>query len=428
MTFTFGSASAPGKAILFGEHAVVSGATAVATSLSDLRVEAHASPIEGTGIVHIVLEFLEGSEYSSSCKWTIEQFHDALRKGGALSWMPDPLKAEPPPDGLVDALEELCGCKDTPQHRAFVPALFLAAALLPDLSPNPSTLPKVPTGLKLVCPNSNIPVGAGLGSSAAYSVAVAGALVSARLGLQRCVARGQRKASRTTLNPVADVRSAINEWAFQSECIIHGKPSGIDNTVSAFGGTVKYRKLSVGPSIEFFAGHGAPKLSLLIANTNVPRETRALVAKVQASLHSSDPAESRRMRGIFSAVDAVSKNYVRALEDSAWAAQLAGSSEGSPAERLASQMGALMDTNQQLLIKMGVSHPSIERVCKFLSEKGLHSKLTGAGGGGCVIALLPPGSDGSALAQQLESELGCATLRSNLGGSGVYFIAPMTGE
>lgn len=47
--------------------------------------------------------------------------------------------------------------------------------------------------------------------------------------------------------------------------------------------------------------------------------------------------------------------------------------------------------NQQLLNAIGVGHPSLDRVCAMAQQFGLSAKLTGAGGGGCAIALIPPG-------------------------------------
>ena len=63
---------------------------------------------------------------------------------------------------------------------------------------------------------SDIPIGAGLGSSAAFSVASAAALIQLKLGLQR--------------RPKCDLKilqERICQWAFKSEKIIHGNPSGI---------------------------------------------------------------------------------------------------------------------------------------------------------------------------------------------------------
>ena len=49
--------------------------------------------------------------------------------------------------------------------------------------------------------------------------------------------------------------------------------------------------------------------------------------------------------------------------------------------------------NHQLLSCLGVSHPSIEKVVSITREKGLHTKLTGAGGGGVVTSLITPNTD-----------------------------------
>ena len=47
--------------------------------------------------------------------------------------------------------------------------------------------------------------------------------------------------------------------------------------------------------------------------------------------------------------------------------------------------------NQYLLNLLGVGHPSLDAVCSIAKQHGLHAKLTGAGGGGCAFALVPPG-------------------------------------
>lgn len=49
--------------------------------------------------------------------------------------------------------------------------------------------------------------------------------------------------------------------------------------------------------------------------------------------------------------------------------------------------------NQHLLNALGVGHPAIDRVCSLAASLGLNAKLTGGGGGGCVIALLPSGEN-----------------------------------
>lgn len=76
---------------------------------------------------------------------------------------------------------------------------------------------------------SDLPLGSGLGSSAALCVSLSAALL----------------VSSGVLNVNADHREwvsleqsdveLVNRWAFEGEKIIHGKPSGIDNTVSTLG-------------------------------------------------------------------------------------------------------------------------------------------------------------------------------------------------
>ena len=52
----------------------------------------------------------------------------------------------------------------------------------------------------------------------------------------------------------------------------------------------------------------------------------------------------------------------------------------------------LIDLNQQLLVTLGVSHASLDQLCQVTAKHGMHSKLTGAGGGGCAVTLVTPGT------------------------------------
>lgn len=60
----------------------------------------------------------------------------------------------------------------------------------------------------------------------------------------------------------------------------------------------------------------------------------------------------------------------------------------------------LIDINQHHLNVMGVGHSSLDTLCKITLAWGLHSKLTGAGGGGCGITLLRPGTFTTCVAYQ----------------------------
>ena len=56
----------------------------------------------------------------------------------------------------------------------------------------------------------------------------------------------------------------------------------------------------------------------------------------------------------------------------------------------AAQLGALMDRNHTLLDLLGVNTPALEAACQTARAAGaLGAKVTGAGGGGCIVALAP---------------------------------------
>jgi mevalonate kinase len=73
--------------------------------------------------------------------------------------------------------------------------------------------------------------------------------------------------------------------------------------------------------------------------------------------------------------------------------------------------------NQHHLNALGVGHASLDQLCQVTAAHGLHSKLTGAGGGGCGITLLKPGTLGLGLVVSQDSERGC-TWRIPWGGGG----------
>ncbi|KAK8960406.1 Mevalonate kinase [Platanthera guangdongensis] len=118
-------------------------------------------------------------------------------------------------------------------------------------------------------------------------------------------------------------------------------------------------------------------LRMLITYTKVARNTKALVTGVSERVVCHPSA----MYTVFTAVDFITKELANAIE--------APAADDISITRREEMIEELMEMNQGLLQCMGVSHASIENVLRVTAKYKLISKLTGAGGGGCVLNLLP---------------------------------------
>ena len=127
--------------------------------------------------------------------------------------------------------------------RAMVPLLFLVVSILGrSLGVIPGTDP-VSAGASVSIVPVDLPPGAGIGSSAALCVAAAGALLGAVCDSTAADGdTGAEGAGAAGWAPQEALQRLINEWAFMGEQVIHGNPSGLDNTVSCFGGAMAYAK------------------------------------------------------------------------------------------------------------------------------------------------------------------------------------------
>jgi mevalonate kinase len=190
--------------------------------------------------------------------------------------------------------------------------------------------------------SSEIPQGSGLGSSAATSVATAAA-ISSYLGIDPSPAE-------------------ILKLADLGEKSVHGSPSGIDTRASQYGGIFLYDKRNGIRSLSLDR-----HLKMLVVFSGKTRNTSELVRKVN-HLRKRFPFSFERLAKIASVIS---------LEASE---ALARGDLG--------RLGTLMNLGQLSLSWIGVSTSEIDRLLEKIQGKEVFgAKITGAGGGGSVIAL-----------------------------------------
>ena len=286
-------AHAPGKVILFGEHAVVYGRPAIAVPVTEVQAMARVAPAasgQGTRVVapDVGQQFFVSEESDEHPLAHLVQL--TLRRLGQ------------PPD--------------------------------PDLT---------------ITITSQVPIARGMGSGAAVSTAIVRALAG-------------------HFDHWLPSRE-ISDLVYQAEVLFHGTPSGIDNTVIAFEKPVFFVK---DEGWEFFWA-GAPFL-LAIADTGIESPTREVVGDLRRR-YEADPD---RYRPLFDRVGEITTQARAAVEG------------GEPR-----RLGRLMDQNHELLQKMDVSCPELDRLVGAAREGGaLGAKLCGAGRGGNMIALVTAESRG----------------------------------
>ncbi|CAM4566167.1 mevalonate kinase isoform X1 [Lepidochelys kempii] len=342
--------SAPGKAILHGEHAVVHGKAALAVALN-LRTFLQIRP-SNNGKVLICLPNI-----GTSLNW------EAVRLRTLLTAFSDGLdESKCPSPEQMDALKEFAGITTGLSATESLGTLAFLYLYL-SISAKYGQIPSVE-----IVVWSELPTGAGLGSSAAYSVCLAAALLTA-CGAIGCPLEEEKSIVRW---PEEEL-DLINRWAFRGEQVIHGKPSGVDNSVATWGGVLRFQ------SGKITSLKRVPTLMILLTNTKVSRSTKILVAGVKDKILKF-PAI---MNPVLASIDAISHECESVLEAMAV----------SPSQDYYPVLEELFDINQHHLNVIGVGHPSLDSVCRVTAAHGLHSKLTGAGRGGCAITLLRPDTD-----------------------------------
>ncbi|XP_063804940.1 mevalonate kinase [Pseudophryne corroboree] len=376
--------SAPGKVILHGEHAVVHGKMALAVGLN-LRTFLRLRPSKDNKVL------INLPNIGTKLSWSVCDLQPLLHtfQGNA---------GQEPASPGPEQLEVLMRFAGIPEDSRDTEALAVLTFLYLYLSICGRDLPCLEIAVW-----SQLPTGAGLGSSAAYSVCLAAALLTASKRISLRI-QEDAEARRWTQREL----DLINRWAFQGEKVIHGNPSGVDNAVGTWGGALQYQAGEITPMTR------VPVLQILLTNTRVPRSTKTLVAGVKEKLLKYPEI----MEPVLASIHAVSRECQRVLQTSA---------DGLSQDQY-SVLEELFDINQHHLNVIGVGHSSLDRVCQATASHGLHSKLTGAGGGGCAITLLRPDVDPGTVeaAKQQLSDCGYQCWETSIGAPGVSLDSPLS--
>ncbi|MCS7139821.1 MAG: mevalonate kinase [Candidatus Nezhaarchaeota archaeon] len=295
--------SAPGKVTLFGEHAVVYGEPAIAMAIDKrVRVEAVKRTDE---VIRIEAKDLVLAGFraviASNGSMTLEG--ESRKVLAALSYVKK----------AVELVQDRYGIR----HGAHLSI------------------------------TSEMPVGAGLGTSAAVAVSVVkaySAICGVELSEEECATLGH-----------------------QVELAVQGMASKMDTTTTAIGGVlyIDPKREKVYERIE----HPSNLRSLVIGYVNRESSTSEMVDKVRR-LRSELP-------GVVDLIIKIMGEITRRARSCIESGNL-------------SEIGLLMNVNHGLLEAIGVSTTKLSQMVYAARLAGaLGSKITGAGGGGCIVALAP---------------------------------------
>ncbi len=323
------------KVILFGEHSVVYGYSAIALPLKNLRMRATVTGRDLAGEETAVCETCETSETCETCAEIPESADSTI-----------PLNS----DSRITL-----SCLDFNGKLSEVPPRFSSVSTA--IHAALEFAGRVGDSLH-VATESNFPPERGLGSSAAS----AGAVIRAILDYYK-------------------IRASENEifaLTQSAERVAHGRPSGLDATATSASWPVRFS------SGEFSRMEINMRAWLILADSGCKGMTRVTVDALRARMDEQP--------------DAV-KNKLDEL------GAIANQAAYDLALGRAADMGARMTRAHRILADLGVSTPQLDKLVRAALDHGaLGAKLTGGGGGGCVIAL----ADTEAAAEQVGAALRAA--------------------
>ncbi|KAJ0173318.1 hypothetical protein K1T71_011494 [Dendrolimus kikuchii] len=398
------SVSAPGKVILHGEHCVVYGKTAIAVSLglrSSIVIKEVNTINEPAVRIHLpCVDLQETIPLEPTIK---SLFNPKLAPGitGKFSWrLPDKIDHEyhlRKVDEFLHLIKPNFDTLPNNQKNSLRSFLYVFSGIFG------STY--LPVKAMEISMGSELTIGAGTGSSASFAVCLAGALIQL-LKLKNSTGNYDAFYDQSSDDFSMTEREIISEWAYNCERIMHGMPSGIDNATCTFGSLVSFKKGSKPRHLDI-----RMDLRVLLVDSRVSRETRTLVMKVAAVRQRNTAAVDH----IMDACDHIAHTATQVLE------KLSSGKCEPDTEADYQHLAELWDMNHCLLSALGVSHPALEVIRTAAKAKGLACKLTGAGGGGYAMVLIPPSTPRSVVdsltGQLLEN--GFRVKETRLGGSGV---------
>ncbi len=230
---------------------------------------------------------------------------------------------------------------------------------------------KIKGGVNLAV-SSELFIGSGMGSSAAFEVAATEA-ISEVYGIELSMEK-------------------VNEIAYEIEKFAHGKPSGGDNTACCFGGLLLFRKGKEGGGPEIMNLEIHKLEGFVLVHTGKPEKTTGEL--VQHVKNLTDSFRSKRIVALGYATD----KMLEALR-----------------KEDMGKVKELMNLAQKKLAELGVSTERIDRIAEKVRKIGGAAKLCGAGGGGIVLCWH---EDREKLVSTLK-EMGEEPMETELGVKGV---------
>ena len=314
-------ASAPGKAILFGEHAVVYGKPAIAMAINK----------------RACVEVLEGS--TNKIKVNIRD----LGINGHIDFDNEVIVSDSPKKGILKyILESIKNIHDG-------------------------------SGMEINI-DVNIPIGGGLGSSAAVTVATIAAV--------------------SAYNEIDLKEEEIAKYAHEVELKVQKSASPLDTTISTYGGLI-YLEANAEDIVQLDIDYDIP---VVIGYTDTRGDTGKLVEAV------------RIRRDVYPEIINPVINSIEFITEEAKEGLLNNDKK---------RIGELMNINHGLLDALGVNTKELSGMVYTARNAGAcGSKITGAGGGGSIIAYCPDGTN-NVISEINRTE---STLKADISKEGVKII------